>query len=424
MDNNLSSVRLSSFGLRREPPRAMEDRPSGYERLFDFDTLFYDVFRSAEPGEVICLGPPLLNCETALSAATFRGAGDHGLVRWEYRQPRSHYQPTCQFRLTGPGIAAMDSVVLKIAGREVEIPIRPSGHSRLAGRRVVMTLSKDNPLAWISDWAEFNARVHGADAILLYDNGSVAYELATLIRLLEKVPGMKQAVVVPWEFPYGPGTGPRNIQDSFFCQPGALEHARRRYCAAARAVLNTDIDELVVLASGASIFERAKTSGKTAVVFPGYWVNAPIHPSREPGSIRHSDCINAECWRALFRRVCPFRWLLRMKWIVVPERCPEDVDWGVHDLYAVRGESRRAEASWKSRPRDVFYRHFRPINTGWKTPRWNVRGVSPVRHLYDRELAQAFATAFPERAVQPAKRLFGKNLAWLLRRQRRGNQAR
>jgi hypothetical protein len=342
--NGLSSVHLSSFGLRREAPRSLDDRPADYERLFDFETLFYDVFRSSDSRQVICLGPPLLNCEPALSTAMFRGPAGQGAVQWEYRPPRSQHQPTCRFRLTGPGLAEADRIVLEMAGRELDIPIRPSGHSRFAGRRVITTLSKDNPLAWIRDWAAFNVRVHGADAVLFYDNGSVNYDMAELGRVLEGVPGVAASLIIPWNFPYGSGTGPRNIQDSFYCQPGALEHARRRYCAAARAVLNTDIDELV-----------------------------PKCRSGESDFVRHSDCTYSERWRAALRRVCPFRWLLRMKWIVVPGRCPDDVDWGVHDLHARQPESRRTEASWKCRPRDVFYWHFRQINSSrWYLEwRWN-----------------------------------------------------
>jgi hypothetical protein len=422
--HGLSSVHLSSFGLRRQPPRALDDRPPNYERLFDFDTLFYDVFRSRDPRQVICLGPPLLNCEAALSTASFRASESDGAVRWEYRPPTSQFQPSCQFRLSGPGIDAADRLVLEIGGREVEIPIRPSGHSRFAGRRVITTLSKDNPLDWIRDWAAFNAKVHGADAVLIYDNGSVAYDVAELSDLLQSVSGVEQTLVVPWRFPYGPGPGLRNIQDSFYCQPGALDHARRRYCAAARAVLNTDIDELVVLRSGASLFERAEASSKAAIVFAGHWVAMPKRSADRPGFVRHTDCLYTERRRVLLRRVCPFRWLLRTKWIVLPARCPEDVDWGVHDLYAPRGQNGRAEASWKSRPRDVFYRHFMQINTGWKTARWRVRRYSPIRHLYDRELARAFAAAFPDRAIQPAKRPLGMSLEWLVRGLRRGSRAR
>jgi hypothetical protein len=413
--HGLSSVQLSSFGLRRQPPRPLDDRSAGYERLFDFDTLFYDVFRGRDPGQVICLGPPLLNCEPALSTAIFRASEGHGEVRWEYRPPGSQFQPSCRFQLTGAGLDTADRLVLEIAGRTLEVPIRPSGRSLLAGRRVIITLSKDNPLDWIRDWATFNARIHGADAILFYDNGSTAYNLEELSRVLRSVPGVAQTLVVPWNFPYGPGPGPKNIQDSFYCQPGALDHARRRFCAGARAVLNTDVDELVLLTSGGSLFERAEASGKAGLVFPGYWAERPAGVSGATGTARHADCRYSERRRATLRRICPRRWLLRTKWIVLPERCPEDVEWGVHDLYPRQSGSRRPEGSWKDRPRDVFYRHFMQINTGWKTPRWKPRRYSPLRHRYDRELARAFAIAFPDRTGQRAHRPLSQILAGLVR---------
>ena len=47
--NCLSTVALASFGLRRDPPRPLDDRQPGYLDLFDFGTLFYDVFRGTDP---------------------------------------------------------------------------------------------------------------------------------------------------------------------------------------------------------------------------------------------------------------------------------------------------------------------------------------------------------------------------------------
>ena len=415
MESRLSSVQLSSFGLRREPPRPPEDRTADYERLFDFDTLFYDVFRGRDPRQVICLGPPLLNCKAAFATALFHTSEGKGEVRWEYRPPASYFQPSCRILLTGSRLDMAERLTLEIAGRTIEIPIRPSGHAYFAGRRVITTLSKDNSLDWIQDWATFNARIHGADAVLFYDNGSTAYDMGELRRVLQSVPGMVQMLVVSWNFPYGPGPGPRNIQDSFYCQPGALDHARRRFCAGARGVLNTDIDELVVMASGGSLFAKAEASAR-AIVFSGYWALAPEPAAAPAGTIRHTDCRYSHRRRVLLRRFCPARWLLRTKWIVLPERCPEDADWGVHDLYPRQAETRRAEASWKRRPRDVFYRHFMQINTGWKTPRWTLARYSPLRFQYDRELARAFSVAFSQRSQRRTKGFLSMGLAWLRER--------
>lgn len=400
-DAALSTVRLSAFGLRRDPPRPAADRRADYERLFDYDTLFYDVFRTAAADEIICLGPPLLNCEPALAEAIFRAPDAREALRWRYRPPRTHFQPSCRLHLRSPTLVSVPSLVLEIAGRRLEIPVRPSGQLRFAGRRVITTMSKDNPLPWIRDWAAFNVRVHGADAVLIYDNGSTSYGPEALAASLEDLPGLLDVLVVRWPFPFGPGTGPRNIQDSFYCQPGALAHARWRYFGSARGVLNSDIDELVVQPTGGSIFERLERSGMAAIVFPGIWAESLGDPLPRPDLPRHSDCLYGERGQAIRRRFFLKRRLLRTKWVAAPGRCPDDVEWGVHDLYPGERQRRRQMRRWKSKPGDILYRHLRQINTGWKIPRWVRRRYSPLRHVYDRELARLLAIAFPERRIEP-----------------------
>jgi hypothetical protein len=418
----LSTVRLSDFGLRREPPRPPDDRSADYESLFDYDTLFYDVFHAGDARRVICLGPPLLNCEQALSEVVFRVPGAKDATIWKYRPPRSHLQPSCHFCLTGPEIASANSVVMELGGCKTEIPIRLSGHPRFAGRRVIVSLSKDNPLPWIRDWVRFNVKIHGADAVLFYDNGSTAYDPVELRAYLKDLGGVADVEVVPWRFPYGPGTGRQNIQDSFYCQPGALEHARWRYCGRARGVLNTDIDELVVLRSGASIFDRAERSSRAAIVFPGIWVEKFAWLTAKSTTTLHSDCVYRERGQAIMQLLFLLNRLLRTKWIVVPERCPDDVDWGVHDIYPVHRQTRKEKGSWRLKPRDVLYRHFRQINTGWKLPRWLVRRYSPIRHMYDADLARALTIAFPERTIEAPKELLNGSFKSLIRRLRKSNR--
>ncbi len=410
--DSLSPVLLSTFGLRREPPRPIGDRTAGYDAAFDFDTLFYDVFRTADPRQVVCLGPPPLNCEAALSKLIVRLPGTGAVVDWSYLPPRSLRQPSAKVVLTGEYLAAAGSVIFEIAGHRSEVAIQPGGGPRFSGRRVVTTLSKDNPLAWICDWAQFNARVHGADAVLLYDNGSQAYDLAELRRALEAVPGVAEALVVPWHFPYGPGVGAGNVQDSFYCQPGSLDHARRRFCALARGVLNVDIDELPVLPAGGSIFDRAEASGKAVTLFAGLWTESAAPAA---GLLRHSDCLHSERWRSALRGILPFRQFLRTKWIVLPGHCPEDADWGVHDIYPASPLAKAREVSWKGYARSLLYRHFRPINTGWK-PRRRGRHYSPLIYGYDRDLARAFALAFPDRTPSAPKSSLIRSLARLFGR--------
>jgi hypothetical protein len=202
--NCLSTVALASFGLRRDPPRPLDDRQSGYLDLFDFGTLFYDVFRGADPQDVMLIGPPLLNCAVLLDGLTFRLPGQTYVIAWTYVPGRSDYQPNFKIRLRHPALATADRLQIEAGGQRIEVQIQPNAGSRFAGRRMILTLSKDNPLPWVRDWVEFNLRVHQADAVLVYDNGSTAYGIMALEELLSGIPGIAASLAVPWPFPYGP----------------------------------------------------------------------------------------------------------------------------------------------------------------------------------------------------------------------------
>jgi hypothetical protein len=82
--------------------------------------LFYDVFHAGDARRIICLGPPLLNCEEALSEVVFRVPAAKEATIWKYRPPRSHLQPSCQFCLMGPEVAAAATT------KEVSSTERPS----------------------------------------------------------------------------------------------------------------------------------------------------------------------------------------------------------------------------------------------------------------------------------------------------------
>ena len=55
-----ASVGLSSFGLSRPLPHGLKYRADEAADRFDFETMFFDLFRSGDG--VLCLGPPLEGC--------------------------------------------------------------------------------------------------------------------------------------------------------------------------------------------------------------------------------------------------------------------------------------------------------------------------------------------------------------------------
>lgn len=199
-------------------------------------------------------------------------------------------------------------------------PVQPSGAKVFAGRKVLCTLSRDNRLKWIADWAEFHVRTHGADAVLFYDNASTRYTPSDLLALFRSIPGLAAAVVVPWAYKFGPlGNGAKDW-DSHYSQCVMLEHARRRFLPDAAAMVNLDVDELVVTDDGVSLFEHLARSVEGALIYPGRWIRNVRN--FYPWSIRH----------------CNFRYYATTdppyptKWTVVPSRLPEKAEVGIHTI--------------------------------------------------------------------------------------------
>jgi hypothetical protein len=260
------------------------------------------------------------------------------------------------------------------------LPIRANRSDQFRGRKVLYTLSKDNDFQWICDWMRFHRDVQGADAVLLYDNGSTRYAQADLLREMRKVGGFAETLVVDWPFPYGPQGYRGRHWDSNFCQNGAMEDARWRFLADARSVLNCDIDELVISRSG-SIFERAASAERGYVSFAGRWVLPPPETVAELPLHRDSTIAVGEEWRWANLR---FKDVYRCapKWAVAPAHCPPSSQWSVHAIYGM--------ASRKAPMAATSFRHFRQIGTNWKYDRMS-RELYAKRTSIDASLLDAFA---------------------------------
>jgi len=398
----LSTVRLSDFGLFREPPRPAEDRQPGYEAMFDYDTLFFDVFRSFDGRKIICLGPPLLNCESFFAAVRFRLNGGTRALQTAYRPSQHHLQPSCRYELTIPDAADPIDLTIEAGGKAATVPVRASLCSTFKGRRVAVTMIKDTPIEWIRDWAQFNIRIHGAESIVLYNNGSSIYAEGELQATLDELDAPGPNLVVDWDFPYGPGVGPSNTQDSFYCQPGGLDHARRRCLTLARSVLNCDVDELVVGPEGLSVFDEAEQGSGPGLHIPGRWVELVHRPEQEKDTremIRHRDFLLAQRKQTVWRVLGVRAKLLRSKWVALPANCDDRVDWTVHSLMSADKRDRGSQMSKQSRR--FMYRHFRQLTTRKVNPRQRIKGYNPIKYEFDRDLHVAMQKAWDSDLEKP-----------------------
>ena len=128
-----------------------------------------------------------------------------------------------------------------------------------AGRRCLVTLSRDNDLDWIGDWAAHCARHQGAEALLFLDNASTRYGRAEISARLADIAGLSAATVCTIPSPFGPLGTRAPVNRSLFLQTSLLNICRHAWLRDARTVLHCDIDELPV-SDGPTLFEAAEAS--------------------------------------------------------------------------------------------------------------------------------------------------------------------
>jgi hypothetical protein len=374
-----NDVLLPDFtDTRREPTRPPEFRGENFDRQFDATTLFYDAV-SLGKGEAVLLAPPFFNLADSLATTHFFADGRP--CRAEIRNYDRHAQIWLK-GVRGDEVRAMGPL------GNIAVPLSPDQSDLFRGRRVIFTMSKDNPIEWILDWVRFNRDVHGVDAVLFYDNGSTAYDSATLSAALRTVDGIACSVVVEWPYRYGPqGFNSWDHWDSDFCQLGAWEHARWRFLRDARSAMNSDVDELVLSQNGQSVFEAAEQSRTGLVRYRGRWIIGVDRPGDQLSDARprHRDFsilmppLFKTSWRGRrdMNRCLP-------KWTIVPAKCPPHVQWHVHSI-----------ASWLPSylpsSRNFSFSHFREIGSNWKYQRTSRVAFDPSIHVTNELLGATLA---------------------------------
>ncbi len=367
-------------GLRRDSPRPIALRNAAYDAGFDWDTLFYDCYRVA--GHVVLQGPPFLNLLAPLLASAPLNRRWFGRARPISINKRGEIwlrSDTGTLALTGTDTLALVGPI-----GTYRLTIQPDMAPLFAGRRVIHTLSKDNAPRWIHDWVRFYQSEHGADAVLIHDNGSSLYSAAELQAGLRTAFPAMVIHVISWPFRYGPQggmAGAVNGQeapwDSDFCQTGSMQHARLRFLRTAKSVLNVDIDELVLSDRGRSIFAATEQTRHGFIKFPGQWISAASPNPVRQDMCRHADFIHRDRTET---RQCP------PKWCIVPARHnPFRTSWSVHNLFGSR-HNRHLDS-------EFTYRHMTAISNSWKEDRGVTSRFDPDDYGEDRALMAAFLRA-------------------------------
>ncbi|UOO81742.1 hypothetical protein LVJ83_12620 [Uruburuella testudinis] len=243
----LSSITLDSqLNTLRIPPRKEEEQQSNYKELFDYSTLFSDIYRTETSIEL--LGPPLMNLKSILQ--------NNGGLFINGRDYTHLAKFTDNYRIGKtiiPDIRDAKEIQIHFENEIFTRKIQPNHYDFFKDHNVLVTQQKDNPLEWISYWVRFHVKFHEVDSILLYDNNSISYTTSQLEGLLSSIEGLKKVCVIKWPIPFGPTGGPKSVWDSDFGQHQAWEHALTRFLFQANCAIIGDIDELPAHEDNSSI---------------------------------------------------------------------------------------------------------------------------------------------------------------------------
>lgn len=361
----LQGLRLPETGqLRRDHVRPPDNRPQRYLDGYDDRTVFYDCVARPDGKGVTLTCPPLLNLWPHLRG----GLSAQGQPLARRMRKWSHGQADL-IHVRG----ATKDLTLNIDGHTTPVTIRSRLAARFAGLNALVSMNKNNPLDWIQGWLRHYRQNHGLQAVLIFDNGTEDYSMEALMDCIASVDGLDTIVILQAPFPYGPAMKPvGNMANPRFLQTSMLNLARVDALSQARAVLNVDIDEIIHVADGRSIFDLAVDRRNTMVKVHGSWVYPAPSTDLPAGHTAHTHRAqpNARC---------------NQKWCAVPSGLLSRFGWGVHHVGG------RLVRLVKATPGVELY-HCLGTSTAWKSKRFD---RMPTDLAPDAALRTFWQTRFP-----------------------------
>jgi len=338
--------------LRRLPRHATLPRrsPAFFEQ-FDDRVLYYDCFRTSD-GAVGLIGPNPMNLLVLLERARFTAMPEGIPVDVRHYTGEPSRVPTLYTLLSGVP-ATSTHLEIRIEDLSLSVAIGPDISARLAGRRVMTTMNRDNPLEWVEDWCRWHSVMHGIDAVVLFDNASQTYGPTALreaaLRGLRDGVGAPEVIVVEWPFrfgPYDPGVVFRPYW-AVMSQQASMLLSLRKYARYAEMLLNCDVDELV---GGIDIFDALQHTVEGALRLKGRWIlPTASHLSAIPvGHLAYGNTHRN-----------PLKSFCSDKWAIHPTASQSENPELVLKFHRVVGMKSEAD------PKHPFY-HFKAISTGWK----------------------------------------------------------
>lgn len=357
MVDNCTAIKYpTSWNMQREPARPQHLRIDYFGGMkfnenFDWHNAWYDVIQVHE-NAILLIGPPLYDSKNWINTNIGFFDSQNNKLSAQFME----LDRVCYTVLTSG--FKVDDISMTGMGETQTIPIRQTDHT-FDGKKVLMTLQKNNPIAWIKQWIDYHVTNLGIDGYLIYDNASTDYSANVLEQELARPDATIK--IVSWPYLYGPQGSDYAPWDSDYGQHVMLEHAKHRYLHNAALVLNNDIDELIV------------TKGITLEDIRSYLMQAPagclkykgiwIEPYDYEGHYSASQV--AFDHRKFSQYYCTDDSNsigIGYKWMLIPQR-NMNCQWLVHNITGPALESTQ-----------LYYGHYLAMNTNWSWKRDEYKG--------------------------------------------------
>jgi len=328
-----------------------------FEENYDWDTIWNDAVQISKD-TILLIGPPLYQHGNWLKV-------NHPLyLKRDGRIAQMEINELDRACVTAVNVSEyVDELHITGCSNEHRIIVnRPS--FEFAGKKVIVTISRNHPIEWLKQWIDYHRVVHDLDGLLLYNNRSTIYTSAELEAAISR-PDMI-IKVVDYDVPFGcMGGGDWEWNgrrgnflpwDSDFSQYVMLEHAKWRYLHCADLVLNADTDELLYIKNNTlnGISEYCKTSSNSAWLYKGVWIE-PVDSLT--GTIAADVSFDARRFDHYWHTNNSSQRGIGIKWMLNPRK-NLNYQWMLH---RTTGPHMMTD--------EIGFGHYLAMNTSWSWPR-------------------------------------------------------
>ena len=252
------------LNLERKKIPVTRGSHSERQKPHDRTTVLYDLFLDRGKNKVIALAPDPLNLEEHLFPVEVTYKNNplqfKRLVSHDYN--RNVKITSLEIDVDGIELDPNLKLKFKWAAFESEIPVTVDYPKDVHHKISIVTLQKDNPPVWVSDWIKYHHRVHGISRAIIYDNNSDNYDklISHLAKNISEIP----IIVVNWKYLFGP---PCNL----FAPMGFHNHCYRMFDKG-EYYLKLDVDEYLVNRTSLSLenyLTRTIKGNVVAINIPG-----------------------------------------------------------------------------------------------------------------------------------------------------------